>query len=200
MTTPTTTRGSAWSVTINNPTDDDEECINRARQKGWKVEGQKEMGSEGTPHYQLVVKTPQVRFSAMKTAFPRAHIEIARNVAALETYVKKEDTRIGELAETSELYPSLSKLWTLVYHDYKEGANLTTPTQHLKYFDERIRELIVQGYNVETMGVNPQMRSAVKLYGNAIFQRSTNLLNRALVADRQTDRQTESDLESIISL
>lgn len=56
--TMTTTRGTNWSVTINNPTPKDDEEIALVRQKGWSVEGQKEKGSEGTEHYQLFVKTP----------------------------------------------------------------------------------------------------------------------------------------------
>lgn len=35
----TTLRASCWSLTINNPTAADEEQINLARQRGWKVEG-----------------------------------------------------------------------------------------------------------------------------------------------------------------
>jgi len=56
-----------------------------------------------------MVKTPQVRFSAVKKAFPRAHIEVARNPAALATYVSKEETRVGQLPGKSELYPSQAK-------------------------------------------------------------------------------------------
>jgi len=106
-------RATAWSVTINNPIKADEENMNLARQKGWKVEGQLEKGENGTPHYQLVVMTPQVRFSALKKAFPRAHIEAARNVKALETYCQKDDTRVAPLQTQSEQYPSLQKLWDL---------------------------------------------------------------------------------------
>lgn len=85
-----------------------------ARQRGWKVDGQLEKGENGTPHYQLILKTPQVRFSAVKKAFPRAHIEVARNVQALEQYVKKDETRVSALASSSEKYPSLSRFWILI--------------------------------------------------------------------------------------
>lgn len=43
-------RHSTWSVTINNPTQSDEDAIHQARQRGWSVEGQKEVGEQGTPH------------------------------------------------------------------------------------------------------------------------------------------------------
>jgi len=110
-----TTRSNHWSLTINNPETSDYEAIDRARQKGWKVTGQLEKGANGTPHYQLHLQTPQIRFSAVKKAFPRAHIEVARNVQALETYVNKEETRVGSLPSSQEMYPSLSKFWRLVY-------------------------------------------------------------------------------------
>lgn len=112
-----TQRSSVWSLTLNNPTPADEENIALARQRGWKVDGQLEKGENGTPHYQLILKTPQVRFSAVKKAFPRAHIEVARNVQALEQYVKKDETRVSALAQSSEKYPSLSKFWILVYRE-----------------------------------------------------------------------------------
>jgi len=110
-----TTRSNHWSLTINNPSEADFEAIERARQKGWKVTGQLEKGENGTPHYQLHLQTPQIRFSAVKKAFPRAHIEVARNVQALETYVNKEETRFGVLPSSQEMYPSLSKFWRLVW-------------------------------------------------------------------------------------
>lgn len=114
-------RATCWSLTLNNPTEDDDECIARARQKGWKVDGQPEKGEKDrTRHYQLILRTPQVRFSAVKKAFPRAHIEIARNPQALETYCHKEETRDGELPSSSDKYPSLSKFWKLVYRVVKD--------------------------------------------------------------------------------
>lgn len=181
-------RGTNWCVVINNPQVADEENINLARQKGWKVEGQLEKGQEGTPHYQLIVKTPQVRFSQVKKAFPRAHIELARNVKALEAYSKKDDTRIGELQSQSELYPSLQKLWDLFadFVNNKQYRCLTDsdPDARLVIFDKFIRYAIDLDYCVETMGVNPQIRSSVKQYGENIVFRSLR---------RRTDRQTDEE-------
>lgn len=108
-------RASHWSLTINNPTSVEFEQIELARQKGWKITGQQETGKEGTPHLQLHLATPQVRFSAVKKTFPRAHIQVARNVQALEQYVTKEETRTGELPTAQDKYPSLSKFWILVF-------------------------------------------------------------------------------------
>lgn len=184
---PSTERSCTWSLTINNPNDGDEELINLARQKGWKVEGQKEVGKEGTIHYQLMVKTPQTRFSTIKKAFPRAHIEIARNVAALEQYVHKEETRVGELVSQSDMYPSLNKLWDLIY-EYCISTNVNFNRIRVRgecpldTFDYAIRFLILQGYNVESLASNPSTRSCWKNYGYELMKRS---------ADRQTDRQQE---------
>lgn len=200
-------RSTAWSVTINNPVGADEESISLARQKGWKIEGQLEKGAEGTPHYQLLVKTPQVRFSALKKAFPRAHIEVARNIAALEQYVTKEETREGALKQEDELYPSLQKLWDLFtnwldtdwldnHHKTKGKFINLSPEEWLNVFDNFIREMITKGYVVETIAVNPQIRSIVKSYGNAVVQRSRNrIIQNGMSVDRQTDRQTKQEDE-----
>lgn len=188
----TTNRANTWSVTINNPIPADEESIAMARQKGWKVEGQLEKGENGTPHYQLMLKTPQVRFSAIKKQFPRAHIEQARNPQALSLYVKKEETREGELLTDQSKYPSLQTLWDMFAEyideilDYRgsdddEGISEWSKEYWLKTFDNFICEAILKGYVVETMAVNPQIRSCIKLYGLQLFLRSI---------DRQTDRQT----------
>lgn len=202
-------RGSSWSVTINNPTESDYEELNRARQKGWRVEGQLEKGAEGTYHLQLMVKTPQVRFSAVKKAFSRAHIEIARNAAALASYVNKEDTRVATLPQGSDTYPSLSKLWELVAvkmnagHrewtcDDKDGFDgLSSPDDRramyystdkdaraasnpLEILDSVAEDLIAEGYHIESMVANPSVRSAWRKFWRSICF-------RAIETARQTD-------------
>ena len=184
-------RGTNWSITINNPTPQDEEYIALARQKGWKVEGQLEQGAEGTPHYQLLVKTPQSRFSALKKAFPRAHIELARNVKALETYVKKDETRIGELPTSSEKYPSLSKFWELICDRIKDvneyGCQFANPRRHLEQLDDAVRLLIEEGYHVESLAVNPSTRSIWNQFSFSIQKRT------------ETERQTAIRQAELIS-
>lgn len=138
-----------------------------------------------------MVKTPQIRFSTIKKAFPRGHIEAARNVAALEQYVHKEETRVGGLATASEMYPSLSKLWDLIYDFCVRNMIDTTRLRHhgecnLDTFDFAIRFLILRGFHVETIASNPQTRSCWKNYATEIMKRS---------ADRQTDRQDETFTE-----
>jgi hypothetical protein len=188
-------RATCWSVTINNPLPADDENIALAKQKsGWKVEGQLEKGENGTPHYQLMVKTPQVRFGSIKKAFPRAHIEPARNVKALAEYVHKSDTKVAELP-VNDKYPSLTVLWDLFDIYLKTSCEVISNDQddRLRQFDDFIACYIELGYHVETMGVNPQVRSAVKKYGVSLVFRAQKLRRQKI------DRQTEliSEVESI---
>lgn len=206
-------RATAWSVTINNPTAKDEEEIALARQKGWSVEGQKEVGDSGTLHYQLFVKTPQVRFSAIKKAFSRAHIEIARNPSALVNYVHKEETRVGQLQVSQDQYPSLSKLWELIYNWLTEvhGVEVTHEAvkghaiwkkDKLEIFDNFIGDMIVAGYHVESIGVNPQVRSAWKSYATHLLireHRSRSIKNEDADKDRQTDKDDDVASEENVS-
>lgn len=193
-----TERATSWSITINNPGPADEEAIALARQKGWKVEGQLEKGQNGTPHYQLMVKTPQVRFSALKKQFPRAHIEVARNAAALANYVHKEETREAALSTSQDKYPSLSKYWQLIYKvlsddgpaEYEHDWDRMQDKAKLDLLDEASYRLIYDGYHVETLAVNPQTRAAFAKFARAILVRA--------YADSQTDRQPVHAAETII--
>lgn len=185
-------RATCWSVTINNPTKSDDENIALARQKsGWKVHGQLEEGEQGTRHYQLMVTTPQVRFSALKKAFPRAHIEIARDRTALSKYVQKEDTRISPI-QSQNSYPSHSKLmeWFGEYFDaYGEDNGGVDDGAFLKIFDKMCYQKIKEGYYVESYAVNPQIRSAIQKFGRAIAARER--------LRRQTDRQTTENIVEV---
>jgi len=193
-----TSRSSHWSLTINNPTSADDEEIAMARQKGWRVTGQKEKGENGTEHYQLHLQTPQVRFSAVKKAFSRAHIEVARNPQALEAYVSKAETRVGSLPVGQERYPSLSRFWTLVYDEiwsrnwlhidgdtwfkdaffdnhYSQEAYMRSSEARQEFakvvFDCIVEHLISQGYHVDQF-YSPPNQNLWKKFHFAILQRS----------------------------
>lgn len=203
-------KSTYWSLTINNPTDADEENIAQARQKGWKVEGQREVGENGTRHYQIMLKTGQVRFSAVKKIFPRAHIEPARNPTALQQYVHKLETRDGELKEDNEMYPSLSKFWDLVFDYWQrydkdaldnaklqdgifelyDGRDINDPKVRLSMLDEAAAYLIRQGYHVEGIAVNPSTRSAASRFLTSIFERCQK---------RFTDNNAKDDIPDAIS-
>lgn len=207
-------RATFWSVTINNPTVDDHECVSVARAKGWRVDGQVECGENGTPHFQLLVKTPQVRFSALKKTFPRGHIEIARNPAALSKYVVKEETRVADLPEQNNKYPSLSRLYDLIWERFdtndKEGWDFFDESKYPRFYSDRLqdwieadpldwldavaRDLIDQGYFVEHHICNPSVRAAWKRFHKNILSRSRQ---RVLEIRRQTDRQTDNLVQTV---
>lgn len=201
-----------WSVTINNPDVQDEDYINVARQRGWKVMGQLEKGENGTQHYQLAVRTPQVRFSAVKKLFPRAHIELARDPVALLRYVEKEATKVADLPTQQSKYPSLSKYWELVflylnglgkdgldyvgleegevrfYYEERDKLYRKTP---LLLLDEATASLIRQGYHVEGIGGNPSTRSQWKLYSADIILRSYDAVNSVTIETYQDAHETD---------
>lgn len=86
-------RARHWCFTINNPTDSDAELLS-ALECVYLVY-QKEVGEDGTPHFQGIVGfDKQLRFNAVKSLLPRAHLEIARNVPASIEYCRKEEGRL----------------------------------------------------------------------------------------------------------
>lgn len=176
-----------------------DEWVHEARSKGWKVHGQLEQASTGTLHYQLMVETPQTRFSAIKKAFPTAHIEICRNKQALSQYVSKTDTRVGNLVGENDKYPSVAGFWKLVYKQYdvddssgwdqaKEEVCLYAEEQQLRlekdplaFLDMVAGQLIRSGYVIDHIITNPAVRSFWKKFHADILYRT-----------RETDRQTDT--------
>lgn len=175
-------RGCCWSITINNPTESDTKCDH----PGWSLDGQYEVGTEGTRHFQGILKTgKQVRFSAVKRVFPRAHIEVARNRKALEAYVKKEDTRVGEFQRTeipnmfvfqdtiAEAFDmeEVKRRWLdediskMYKHDINEMV--------LAYTDELVAQHICAGgRGLEFIAINPMWRSSWKKFWRYIITRN----------------------------
>lgn len=89
-----TSRG--WIITINNPLQATP-LEGVSTQPGVKVlVGQKEVGEQGTPHFQLFLETKNpVRLSYVKKLFPSCHAEKRRGtkIEAVQ-YVTKENTRV----------------------------------------------------------------------------------------------------------
>lgn len=178
-----------------------------AEQRGWKVDGQEETcPTTGRKHYQFWVKTPQVRMSEVKKVFAGAHIEVARNVKAVQQYCAKEDTRSGSLPQASDKYPSQDKLFKLfgewitnrrmgsngwLYDDEGHRKRNVRGDVWLLQFDECCAALIMKGYRVESLAVNPAIRSAIKKFGNAIFDRYITERDDERWGKRAEDRQTD---------
>lgn len=196
-------RATCWSVTINMKNvkrETADEWIHEARSKGWRVHGQLEQApTTGTLHYQLMVETPQTRFSAIKKAFPTAHIEISRNKAALAQYVSKTETRVATLAADNEKYPSVGGFWKLVYRYYDvdddSGWDQTADDVQfvdldrqqalegdpLGFLDIVAGNLIREGYVIDHIITNPAVRSFWKKFHKDVLYRT-----------RETDRQTDT--------
>lgn len=182
-------RGTCWSITINNPEKGDYECELPA---GWKLTGQLEVGEQGTEHYQGMLKTNQVRFSAVKKVFPRAHIELAKNAKALEKYVHKVDTRSQEVRDNVSTIPTLfeyqgiiANMWVEEEFQRRWNAVVQDATEHVKpsnlpdmdvvamrYVDSLVATDIENGRRgAEFIGINPMWRSSWKLFWRSIIKR-----------------------------
>jgi len=171
-----TDRSSCWSITVNNPTQEDLKC----EMPGWKLSGQYEEGEEGTMHFQGMLTTPQVRFSAVKRVFPRAHIEVARNKKALEKYTTKEDTRVGAFESTGvptifEYQRKVCELWDkqkfeeclLLFKDKSDDEVA------LIYVDSLCANMIAEGAaGLEFVAINPMWRSSWKRFYRSIITRN----------------------------
>ena len=106
-------RNSFWSLTLFN---DEWKTFQHPT---WKLEGQEEIAPDtGKLHYQGMLHTGQVRFSAVKKVFPQAHIEAARDPVALKKYVHKADTRAGATVEDYAEHPKISR--TKFFEDVME--------------------------------------------------------------------------------
>lgn len=153
------------------------------------MSGQMEKGEEeGTEHYQGILKTPQVRFSAVKQIFQRAHIEVAKNKKALEKYVHKEETRIATVADHSSNIPTLfdyqhtiARKWsstTFATYIERYDGKLNDDDIALNYVDDLVAEDIRSGVcGVEYIAINPMWRSAWKKFWRAMVHREQVLIS-----------------------
>lgn len=174
-------RATCWSITINNPTEED---LNVDLPAGWKLTGQLEKGEQGTEHYQGMLTTPQVRFSAVKKVIRRGHIEAAKNRKALEKYVHKEDTRVGTVQDRQSDIPTLFEYQTIIAEAWNQDeflelvespANQLTPENELamRYVDRLVARDIEENSRrgAEFIGINPMWRSSWKIFWRSIIKR-----------------------------
>jgi len=142
--------------------------------------GQYEQGEEGTRHFQGMLKTPQVRFSQVKKAFPRAHIEVARNREALALYVNKQETRVATyeaqgVPSMFEYQEIVASKWNKeVFEEYEQMYPTKPPDEHaMLYLDNIVSSLIVEGYKgIEFIAINPMWRASWKKFYASIITRN----------------------------
>lgn len=173
-----------------------EECIGRARQANWEVIGQIEKGASGTEHYQLAVKTPQVRFTAVKKMFPTAHIEVAKDWTALVKYCQKEDTRVETLKKVEVQFVTFKmvrdKFFQWIY-DRPFDQHPSSDERKMELWDTFIGLSIQEGIECDVLGVNPQYRSCIIRYW-------ASYIIKEITLHRQTDRQTEENVVQVVNI
>lgn len=196
---PFDTRATSWSLTIWLPPYTEttaKEMIETAvaNNPKWSVQGQLEKGknSDGKFHYQLMVKTPQVRHSALRKAFPACHIEEARNAKALENYVHKDDTRVGEFKAITGNFIKWETLRAKFYEWLSQTEDVAVGLyrhdyERLAKWDEFIGLSIEEGIECDLMGVNPQYRSCIVRYWDNYLRRHVSRDRQTFVDERQTD-------------
>lgn len=176
-------RATCWSITINNPTESE---YTQQLPAKWTLKGQIEQGKEGTVHYQGMLTTPQVRFSAVKKVFNRAHIEVARNRSALASYVNKEETRLQAVPDNVSTIPTLFDYQHIIARRWNDDefdellqkwkrlddAKKCIGDIALDYVDTLVAEDIEAGLcGVEYIAINPMWRSAWKKFYKSMVAR-----------------------------
>lgn len=191
-------RATAWSITWYPEHSMDEavakleveEFAKRQLPPGWKLKGQFEQCPKTKRyHFQALLRTTQQRFKAVKRAMGNAHIEIARNVKALEKYVEKEDTRAATIVAAQHV-PTIWEYQTIISSQWnKETYNerwmeecnradlrsAPTPDPNdvaLSYVDELVATDIENGRRgAEWIAINPMWRASWRKFWRSIIKR-----------------------------
>lgn len=189
-----TERASWWSITINNPTDDDRKALENPPSFVRKVKYQDEEGSEGTLHIQGAVNTTQVRFNQVKNWLKRAHIEVARDKSALLKYVEKDETAVqGTRKEFDRPYLTMAmalKKLAKVY-EFDEETVGDDPVGALKRaYWRAVRIILEDEEELISLYSQPQMFRA--------WENTSSVWLKKIELDRQTDRQDSESSESTL--
>lgn len=141
----TTCRCSWWSITLNNPTEEDRQTIHSNPPRWLKyIAGQDEISpTTGTLHIQAYCITEQVRMSSVHNWLPRAHLKPA--------YTKEHrDTLRNQYCNENKKKNDSFVIGTHFEHKYREeNENLTmagalTKLAELAYSREYYNKLITE--------------------------------------------------------
>lgn len=197
-----------WCITYwltdTRTLDDLDTCIQQMP-TDWHLEGQIEQGvdSQQKLHAQLFLKTPQTRGTKIAKIFKNCYIDEARNPFALQNYVHKTDTRVAELKTVENRSPQWHVVvdafadWLVREEFHIHASSFGPPDQdeRLRLWDQFILQSLMEDMRVDVIGVNPQYRSCIAKYWKAYI----HLALRRQV-DRQTNRQTNSFQEEVVSV
>lgn len=167
-----------------------EEYAKRQLAPGWKLTGQVEQCPKTMRyHFQALLKTNQQRFGTVKRAMGTAHIEVARNVKALEQYVTKDKTKVADV-DTSNSVPTLYEYVDIIASKFsvEDWNALLDAEEHateialapvrsqdqllLEYVDQLVAKDIRSGRRgAEFHAVNPAWRCIWKKFGFDIIAR-----------------------------
>lgn len=166
----TSSRGTWWSVVINNPTEDDRSRLSTPPEWIKAVYGQDEIGEEnGTLHIQAAVQcVSQQRFHRLKEWLPRANLGIAKNAAALQNYVKKSKTsvpgtQISIQNEVSTTYVSPSDFPSWLASEFKSRYGDRPLTGTARYQAAwTVRHIVAEGkYKILHLWAQASLRKVV---------------------------------------
>lgn len=220
-------RGTCWSVTwypeeISMDLENSKVAIDKYAQRqlppGWVIQGQMEQCPKTQRyHFQAMLKTPQVRKSAVIKEMDRAHIELARGKAALSKYVQKEESRVASV-ESSQPIPNMYQYQDIIagLYDEEECARFLTSRlrategnedwreSFVKYIDTLVAKDVRDGRRgAEFIAINPMWRSSWKLFGQDIIARYKNLNSeyngkneQVQERDEEIFKESESSKES----
>lgn len=125
----------------------------------------------------MFLKTPQCRGTRIQKFFPGATFDEARNQFALQNYVHKEETRIGEFKTVENRSPQWHVVrdrfyeWYVTTHADKLAFRVEDE-EKLKYWDHFIGISLEEGMSVDIIGVNPQYRSCIMKYWSYMIRRA----------------------------
>lgn len=135
----------------------------------------------GRYHYQAMLKTPQVRKTAVIKAMAKAHVEkVYKSDAALENYVQKSDTRVASIdsgTPTVNIYEYQSIIAKKWRDDTYRKWQAQFPRKDkddvaMLYLDSLVATDISEGRRgAEWHATNPLWRSAWKKFWREIIDR-----------------------------
>lgn len=136
QTEDTTVRASHWSITINNPTEDDRNRLRTKQRWLRRVKWQDEVGEKTrTLHLQIYANTDQIRASAIREWLPGCHMKpvwTKEHLKNVVEYVEKEHTGVPGTKQDIVYRSKEAKPITM--------ANMLTSLAQFAYSAEYIRE------------------------------------------------------------